>query len=194
MPDGEVVHVDERQHPVALLVPGLRTLLGLVALCTGLRLLPLLLFAAAVGWWASSRMHVSARTAAICAAVASVALLYLGTGSPLRWSLAAVLVMAWGAEDALGWWDDRLVITDKRVYRRYGWVTQHAPSMALQSAVFVDVSTGPLERLFGCGTLRFDSAAQRDAPLSRFDLVADVERVHHRVLELRAAAMRRQVQ
>ena len=62
--------------------------------------------------------------------------------------------------------------------------------MALASAVFVDVSVNPVDRLLRCGTLRFDSAAQRDAPLARFPLVPDVAQVHHTVLRLRAAAYR----
>lgn len=190
VPDGETVHVDRRKHPAALAVPLLRSLAGVVALTSGLALPAVLVFAALTALWARVRARAGRRGALLAAAAATVVLLWMGSASPLSWSLAIVLLWLWAIEDAAAWWHDRLVVTDKRVYRRYGWLTQHAPSMALANAVFVDVSVNPVDRLLRCGTLSFDSAAQRDDPLARLSLVPDVADVHHTVLRLRSSAYR----
>ena len=189
VPPMEQVHVDARRHPVALAVPVLRTGAALLLLLTGAEVVPLLLTGVLVGAWARDRLRVDTRAALVVGAVACVLLVLLG-GSPAGFALAVLAVWGWLAEDVADWWNDRLVVTDRRVYRRHGWLTEHAPSMALQNAVFVDVAVSPTDRLLRCGTLRFDSAAQRDAPLARFGLVPDVRSVHHTVLELRARSNR----
>lgn len=189
VPSHETVELQRRQHP-AVLTPALtRTVAALLALASGTNAIALLLFAAATAWWAHDRLHRRWKPAGVVAVVATLVLLWLST-SPLRWALAVVLVWVWFVEDVADWWHERLVVTDQRIYRHYGWVTTHAPSMALLSAVFVDVSSSPWERVFGAGTLRFDSAAQRDAPLSRFPMLPDVDEVHHTVLALRARSSR----
>lgn len=189
VPDTETIHVDTRRHGVSMALPALRTAAGLLVLLVGGTPLVVLLAVGLTAWWARVRLRRSWRSSGVVGVVTVLALLWL-RGDPGTWALAAVGLWAWLVEDAVDWWSDRLVVTDKRVYRRYGWATQHAPSMALQSAVFVDVAVSPLDRPFGCGTLRFDSAAQRDAPLARFPLVPDVRSVHHTVLRLRAEAAR----
>lgn len=189
VPAGEVVEVDERQHPVALVPPALRSLAGLLLLVAGPTVWAVVPAVATTAWWARLRLRRDWRSALVLAALVTGALL-LVRGSPTWWTVAAVGMWLWLADDVLDWATDRLVITDKRVYRHYGWVTSHAPSMALASAVFVDVSRSPLDRVLRCGTLRFDSAAQRDAPLSRFPLIPRVQQVHHTILRLRATAFR----
>lgn len=189
VPPGETVHVDTRKHPVALAVPVLRTLAGLLVLVTGVELVPVLLLAGLTAVWAHDRLRRPWRSAGVVALVVVVLALWLGT-RPATWALAAVLVLVWLVDDVLDWWSDRLVVTDKRVYRRYGWITQHAPSMALTNAVFIDVAISPFDRLLRCGTLRLDSAAQRDAPLAKFELVPGVRSVHSTVLTLRGRAAR----
>lgn len=189
VPPHETVELERRQHPAVLAPAAVRTVTALLALSSGAAPLLVVLFAAATAWWARERMHRRWRTAAAVAGAATVVLLWLSS-APLRWALAVVLVWLWLAEDVVDWWQERLVVTDQRIYRHYGWLTRHAPSMALLSAVFVDVSSSPWERLFGSGTLRFDSAAQRDAPLSRFAMLPDVEQVHRTVLALRAGSAR----
>lgn len=189
VPPHEQVELERRQHPAVLAPAGSRTLAGLLALCTAMHPLFVLLLVGTTAWWAHERLHRGWKRAGVLGVVAAVVLLWLST-SPLRWALGIVLLWAWLAEDVADYWQERLVVTDQRIYRRYGWVTRHAPSMALLSAVFVDVSSSPWERLFGAGTLRFDSAAQRDAPLSRFAMLPDVEHVHRTVLALRAGSPR----
>ena len=189
VPTGETVVVDERQHGVALVPPVTRSLAGLLLLVVGPSLGAVLVSVLATAWWAHLRLRRDWRSALVLGGVVALGLV-LVRDSPGWWALAAVGMWVWLADDVLDWANDRLVITDKRVYRHHGWVTSHAPSMALANAVFVDVVRTPLDRVFRCGTLRFDSAAQRDAPLARFPLVPEVQHVHHKILELRSRAFR----
>lgn len=183
VPQHESVQLDVRRSPVLLLWPLLRTVTGVVALAAGTPLEMLLLFAAATAIWSQTRLQASVRRTAAVSAVAVLVLLLVG---PV---LGLVLLLVWAVDDVADWACDRLVVTDKRIYRRHGVLTQHAPSIALTAIAFIDASVPPLGRLLGYGTLRLDSVAQRDAPLARLDLLPDVTAVSHEVLRLRAAAM-----
>jgi hypothetical protein len=191
VPPSEHVVIDVRQHPVALAVPVVRLVAGLATVASGLALLPLLVFAATVAVWSRVRLHTGLRGAALAALVAAAALvlLHVRGGAGTATLLTALLV--WAVLDVADWWADRLVVSDRRIYRRYGVLTRHSPSIALTAVAFIDAAVPPLGRPLKYGTLRLDSVAQRDAPLSRFDRIPDVVQVHHRVLELRASAMPR---
>jgi hypothetical protein len=189
VPGSETVVIDERRHPSLLVAPAVRTLLGLLVLATGLRLLPLVLFALVVAMWAQARHRTGLRGSGVIALGATLALvvLELFTGA----LVCALLLLGWLVEDATDWYADRLVVTDKRIYRRYGVLTRHSPSISLTAVAFIDAAVPPLGRLLHYGTLRLDSVAQRDAPLSRFDLIPDVVPISHEILRLRAQAMPR---
>ena len=193
--DSERVEIDVRCHPLLLLTPALRTLAGLVAVTGGLRLWPLLAFALLTGSWATSQFRLGLRRTARVAGAVTVALVLLTLVLGPGWLVVGLL--AWAAADVADWYRDRLVVTDKRIYRRYGVITEHAPSISLNGIAYLDASVPPLGRLLaglGCtpyGTLSLDSAAQRDAPLSRFDYIPDVVRRSHEILDLRTEAMRR---
>ena len=191
VPDSDTVALDVRQHWVVLIVPVLRTVAGIAALLTDLAFTPVLLFALLTALWVHARLRRGARSIGIITLVAVVVLALLGgrEDSVVGPLLGLALLLAWCGEDAVEWYGNRLVVTNKRLYRCYGVVTRHVPSMALTSVVFIDASVPPLGRIFGYGTLRLDSAAQRDAPLSRLDFVPDVVDVHKQVLSLRAAAI-----
>ena len=191
VPDSETVMIDERQHPVALVAPVARLLTVVVVLVSGFALLPVLLLAALAASWARVRVHAGAKGMAIAAAAAVAGVVLIARADGALRVLLLLLLLAWVADDLGDWWADRLVVSDRRIYRRYGIVTRHSPSIALTAVAFIDASVPPLGRVFGYGTLRLDSVAQRDAPLSRFDRVPDVVAVHHRVLQLRSAAMPR---
>ena len=185
--DSETVRIDVRRHLFVLAVPALRTLAGVVALTTGLRFVPLLLLALMTSVWATGRFRLGFRRTATVAGGVTVGVVVLALLAGPWWT--ALLLVVWLVEDALDWFFDRLVVTDRRIYRRYGVLTQHSPSIALTAIAYLDASVPPGGRLFGYGTLSLDSVAQRDAPLSRFDLVPDVVAVSHRILELRSKAM-----
>ncbi len=183
----EVVRIDARRHPFVLAVPGVRTLAGTVALAAGPRLSHLLVFGLLTAVWAGWRFRAGLRTTGITALVATAALAVLDA----LWGPAVCLLLLalWLLDDVADWYCDRLVVTDKRIYRRYGVITQHSPSISLTAIAYLDASVPPLGRLLGYGTLSLDSVAQRDAPLSRFDHVPGVVAVSHEILELRSKAM-----
>ena len=187
VPVSEQVVIDARRHPVLLVAPSLRTVAGLVLLATGPLLVPLTAFLALTGLWALLRLHPGLRRAGVIAASAAAAVV---VSDLVAGPLPAVLgLLAWLVEDVADWYSDRLVVTDKRIYRRHGVVTRHSPSISLTAIAYIDASVPPVGRLLRYGTLRLDSVAQRDAPLSRFDLIPDVVPVSHEILRLRSSAL-----
>ena len=183
----EVVRIDVRRHLFVLTVPALRTLAGAVAVAAGLRFGQLLVFGVLTAVWAGWRFRAGLRATGLTALLATAALAVLDA----LWGpvVCLLLLLVWVLDDVADWYCDRLVVTDKRIYRRYGVVTQHSPSISLTAIAYLDASVPPLGRLFGYGTLSLDSVAQRDAPLSRFDHVPGVVAVSHEILELRSRAM-----
>ena len=185
--EAETVQIDVRRSLFVLVVPALRTAAGAVVLGTGLELLPLLVFAGLTAVWANARFRLRVRRTVTVAGAAAVALLVLALVAGPLW--CALVLVLWLVEDAADWFFDRLVVSDRRIYRRYGVLTQHSPSIALTAIAYLDASIPPFGRLVGYGTLSLDSVAQRDAPLSRLDLLPDVVPISHRILELRSKAM-----
>lgn len=183
----ETVRIDARRHPFVLAVPVLRTLVGAVVLASGPRLSELLVFAVLTAVWAGGRFRAGLRSTGLTALVATALIAVLD--AVLGPAVCLLLLLVWVADDIADWYCDRLVVTDRRIYRRYGVVTQHSPSIALTAIAYLDASVPPIGRLLGYGTLSLDSLAQRDAPLSRFDHVPGVVAVSHRILELRSRAM-----
>lgn len=179
----ETVVIDERRHPLLLLVPGLRTLAGLLAIATGPSLSGLLVFFVLTALWAQFRLRTGWRRTAVVAAGAVLALFLLSLSGFL---LCAVLLLGWFAEDCADWYTDRLVVSDRRIYRSYGVAIRHSPSISLTGIAYLDTAILPLGSWWTAGTLRLDSVAQRDAPLSRIDLLPDVIAQSHRILELRS--------
>lgn len=188
VPAAETVVIDVRRHLLLLLAPAVRTFAGLLVLL-GVGLPALVLLAIATAAWSRIRLGRAPRTAVVAAGTTVVGLLVLD--GVVGTVLCDLLLLLWAAEDVADWHGDRLVVTDKRIYRRYGVLTRHAPSISLTAVAYLDAAVPPLGRVLGYGTLLLDSAAQRDAPLSRFDLVPDAVAVSHEVLRLRAAAMPR---
>ncbi len=185
----EKVMIDVRRHPLLLLVPGLRTLAGLLVLATGLSLLWLLAFMAFTAVWAQLRLQAKMRRTGYVAGSTTLALAVVAAlANPL---LAAVFVLVWFGEDLADWYSDRLVVSDKRIYRRHGVLIRHSPSIALTAIAYLDTAVLPVGHWWTAGTLRLDSVAQRDAPLSRFDLIPGVVAVSHKILGLRTEAIRR---
>jgi hypothetical protein len=190
VPKSELVAIDARQHPLTLVIPVVRTFAGLALLLVGPLLLPLAWFALVTGVWARVRLAVGLRRAAVVGAGAAGAVVVLHVLDGRRWDGALlVLLLGWLLEDLLDWHSDRLVVTDKRIYRRHGVLTKRSPSISLTAIAYIDAAVPPLGHLLHYGTLRLDSVAQRDDPLSRFDLIPDVVQVSHEILRLRAAAM-----
>ncbi|NQU36180.1 MAG: PH domain-containing protein [Actinobacteria bacterium] len=88
----------------------------------------------------------------------------------------------------LSWANARTVITNQRVVVRYrlrrpGW------EIPLISIADVTLSRGPMERLFGVGTLRIQTTFAPNPAV--IDDVADVATVRHELLQLRDQAWSR---
>jgi hypothetical protein len=128
----------------------------------------------------------SRKTILVLVAGLSVAVLLLGHANALVRTLTAVAILIWLAADVGTWLYDRLVVTNRRLYRVHGLVTTHRPSVALQTITVIDLELGPAGRWFG--TLIFDTPAQRDGPLHRFTFVRDSSEVHKTILRLRQSA------
>lgn len=183
VPPTESVELDVRRHPFVLAWPAARTASGLLVLLAGPGLPAVLAFLVVTALWSHARLGGGLRRAAVVAAAGLLVLLVAPT------PLTLLVLGLWLAEDVADWRCDRLVVTNRRIYRRYGVLTAHSPSIALTAVAFIDASVPPLGRLLHYGTLQLDSVAQRDAPLARLDLLPDVTAVSHDILRLRAAAL-----
>ncbi len=188
---GEHVEIDTHQHILVLLAPALRTVLGLGTLITPIGKLPILvLFGLTVV--ASLRHRVVApwpRVLLLSGVVVVLVALARTACSGVWINLALGSLIIWLLDDVLDWYSDRLLVTNRRLYRLYGVLVTHRPSMSLSAIAFIDVSTSPAGRLFRYGTLMLDSAAQRDAPLQRFDFLPGAIDLQREILRLRQAAV-----
>lgn len=192
IPPGDRVDVDVRRHPMVLAVPAFRTAVAFLLLsgtpATGTALV---FFLASCVLYVRQRHWGGWRTAVLTATVLSALLLVFGNAQQavgLR-VLVALALFGWLLYDLADWHLDRLVVTNQRIYRLYGVVTTHGPSISLLSITFIDPLEGPLGRLLGYGSLLLDSAAQEDQPLARFDFLPNAVGLQVRILELRLAAM-----
>ena len=188
LPPDEHVVINERQHQAVLIPKAIRTGSGLGMMISRPTLGLVLIFAAAV-LADTIRAPVKHRRRTILIIVAALALtLYLigAHGNLAARAITAALIIAWITGDVVTWFYDRLVVTNRRLYRVHGLLTTRRPSVALQSITFVDLEMGVAGRWFG--TLRFDTPAQRDTPLERFTYVRDAGDVHIKILQLRANA------
>lgn len=184
---GDAVVLDVRRHPITLFSPGVRSVAALTVLWTDIATLwVLLLFGLSVAAWSRARFSTGMKRSLLVAALLSLPLLIAGGG----WAVVVTVVLAlWLLEDVADWYTDRLVVSRKRIYRLYGVLTKHSPSMALTAVTFIDAEETPLGRFLGYGTVKLDSVAQRDEPLSRFERLPSPQFVHVKILELRTAAM-----
>jgi hypothetical protein len=79
----------------------------------------------------------------------------------LFWSIAvgAVLRLAW---NALKWWSEVIIVTDKQIIFTHGVVTRKTEMMPLTELINVKLGPRPVAgRLLGYGTLRVESVRQK---------------------------------
>ncbi len=188
LPPDERVEVNERQHAAVLITKAIRTGSGLGMMVSGPTLGLVLLFAVALlADTIRSPTRLRRRTIVLLVAVLSAALFLIGAHtSPTVRALVTAAILLWLLGDVMAWFYDRLIVTDRRLYRVHGVLTTRRPSVALQNITVVDLEMGPAGRWYG--TLMFDTPAQRDSPLHRFTYVRDAGNVHVTILQLRAAA------
>lgn len=63
-----------------------------------------------------------------------------------------------------------LIITQSRVRKRSGIVSNRTTELALRNIRNVQIDQGPIQRFMGCGTLRLSSAGQSGIELTMRDL------------------------
>ncbi len=185
--DEEDVAICARQHPAVLIPKAIRTGSGVGMMLSRPTIGLVVIFAASVlVETIRSPARFRRRTVFLLVVALSVAVLLLGHGNVLTRTLTALAILVWLAADLLTWLYDRLVVTNRRLYRVHGFITTHRPSVALLAITVVDLELGPAGRWFG--TLIFDTPAQRDGPLHRFTFVRDPSEVHKTILRLRELA------
>lgn len=96
-------------------------------------------------------------------------------------ALAVVAVTAWVVVPLLRWGTSTYTITDRRIITRRGILTRTGHDLPLRRITNVNYERSLTDRILGCGTLVFETAAGR--PL-RLPDVPDVERVHVAITEL----------
>lgn len=186
LPPDEHVMINERQHPAVLILKAIRTGSGVGMMVSRPTLGLVLIFGGAILANTIREPSLKRRTVLWLVGGLSLVVFVLGHGSVTVRACTASAILAWMVADVLTWFYDRLVVTNRRLYRVHGLVTTHRPSVALQSITVVDLEMGLAARWFG--TLRFDTPAQRDGPLHRFTYVRDAGTVHILILQLRASA------
>ena len=95
--------------------------------------------------------------------------------------VAGVLFIVLTLVPFLRWLTSTYTLTDRRVITRHGIVTTTGHDLPLSRINNVTYERSLLDRLLGCGTLQFTTAAE--APVTLPD-VPDVERVHVIMTEL----------
>ncbi len=186
--DEEDVAVCARQHPAVLIPKAIRTGSGIGMMVSRPTIGLVLIFAISIlVETIRAPARFSRKTVFLLVVLLSVAVLLLAHGNVLTRTLTAVAILGWLAADLLTWLYDRLVVTNRRLYRVHGFVTTHRPSVALPTITVIDLELGPAGRWFG--TLTFDTPAQRDGPLHRFTFVRDASEVHKTILRLRELAV-----
>lgn len=81
----------------------------------------------------------------------------------------------------LRWWSSTYTITNRRIMTRHGVINKIGHDLPLKRINNVNYERDLLDRILGCGTLVFETAAGQ--PL-RLPDVPDVEKVHVTVTEL----------
>jgi hypothetical protein len=186
--DEEDVAVCARQHPAVLIPKAIRTGSGIGMMISRPTLGLVVIFAVSIlleTIRAPARFR--RRTVLLMVVALSLAVFLLGHGNMPARVITAAAILIWLAADLLTWLYDRLVVTNRRLYRVHGFITTHRPSVALQTITVMDLELGPAGRWFG--TLIFDTPAQRDGPLHRFTFVRDASIVHKTILRLREVAL-----
>jgi hypothetical protein len=189
MPPEELVIIEERQHAAVLILPTIRTGAGVGMMISKPTVGLVLLFGVAV---LAPSIRAPSRLTRLWVALLviglSLAMFVIGhAAGPAVRAVTVLVLLGWLLIDVLNWFFDRLVVSNRRLYRVYGVVTSHYPSVALQQIYFVDVALGPCKRWFG--TLSFDTPAQDDAPVHRFSYVPRAQDIYVTVLQLRSEAL-----
>ena len=98
------------------------------------------------------------------------------------WVLCAVAIVWWTVRPFLTWLTTVHAFTDRRLITRWGILNKVGKDLPLLRINDVSYERSLVDRMFGCGTLNIQTAA--DAGATVLDDVPDVERVHVVMTEL----------
>jgi hypothetical protein len=91
-----------------------------------------------------------------------------------------VLLLRWIWE-ALEWWSERIVVTDKRIFETRGLVTRNVASMPLRKVTDMTYRRSPQAKFLGYGTFLLESAGQ-DQALGQIDFVPEPDSFYRTVM------------
>ncbi|AQX15162.1 hypothetical protein BCR15_01260 [Tessaracoccus lapidicaptus] len=139
----------------------------------------------------SLRTHAKALIVPVVTLIATAAVVGAGIAVlPATWqpwgtyalvAVALIAVVAWVLLPLLRWATSTYTITDRRIITRRGILTRTGHDLPLRRITNVNYERSLTDRILGCGTLVFETAAGQ--PL-RLPDVPDVERVHVAITEL----------
>ena len=174
-PTGEHVLSKHRRHWLVLVGPAVLAFVGSVAmLVAGNPRTWLLLFALGtvlLDRWRHSWSDL--RTVGAAAAWLVPLLVTSGLRSDLFRACAILALIVYLLVAVARWWCEVLVLTDTALWRLWGVVTTASPKAPLMSLLFQDVRQSMTEQVLHCGTLRFDTASDKDDPLASYGPIGD---------------------
>lgn len=108
-----------------------------------------------------------------------------GTSGPIDnvvW-LLALAVVVWFGWRLLEWWENRFIVTDKRILLLSGFLTHRIGMMPLRKVTDMTYERPLIGRLFGFGTFVMESAGQ-DQALHRVDYLPHPDMLYREVSTL----------
>jgi membrane protein YdbS with pleckstrin-like domain len=124
--------------------------------------------------------------AAALVAVALIACWLLPVGAWLfqniLWYAGLLVIVRFGYK-LFEWWDEKLVVTDKRFILVTGVLTIRIAMMPLSKVTDLTYERGAVGRIFGYGTIVVESAGQIQA-FNRIDHLPEPERIYDAISEL----------
>jgi hypothetical protein len=174
-PTGERVLSKHRRHWLVLVGPAVLAFVGsLVMLVASQPRTWLLLFA--IGTVLLDRWRHSwsdLRTMRAAAVWLVPLLLTSGLPGDLFRASAILALLVYLLVVVARWWCEVLVVTETALWRIWGVVTTASPKAPLTSLLFQDVRQSATEQALRCGTLRFDTASDKDDPLASYGPISE---------------------
>lgn len=174
-PTGERVLFVHRRHWLVLVGPAVLAFVGsFVMLVADQPRTWLLLFATGMVLLDRWRRSWSGLRTAAAAAVWLVPLwLTLDLRTELFRAGAVLALLVYLLVVVARWWFEALVLTETSIWRLSGVISTASPKAPLTSILFQDVRQTVTEQALRCGTLRFDTASDKDDPLASFGPISD---------------------
>ena len=174
-PTGERVLSRHRRHWLVLVGPAVLAFVGSVAMLVAGQprtwLLLLAIGTVLLDRWRHAWSDL--RTVGAAAVWLVPLLLTSGLRSDLFRACAILALLVYLLVVVARWWCEVLVLTETAIWRIWGVVTTASPKAPLTSLLFQDVRQSVTEQALRCGTLRFDTASDKDDPLASYGPIGE---------------------